>query len=83
MVYKFEEKKKDVEITELAPHVWEIRGPKIEKAFDIKKLNTEEDYYLFANRMRYMGVDKMLRDAGVQDGDTVRLDGFEFEFVEN
>lgn len=83
VVYKFEEKKKDVEITELAPHVWEIRGPKIEKAFDIKKLNTEEDYYLFANRMRYMGVDKMLRDAGVQDGDTVRLDGFEFEFVEN
>ena len=83
VVYKFEEKKKDVEITELAPHVWEIRGPKIEKAFDIKKLNTEEDYYLFANRMRYMGVYKMLRDAGVQDGDTVRLDGFEFEFVEN
>lgn len=83
VVYKFEEKKKDVEITELAPHVWEIRGPKIEKAFDIKKLNTEEDYYLFANRMRYMGVDKMLRDAGVQDGDTVRLDGFEFEFIEN
>lgn len=83
VVYKFEEKKKDVEITELAPHVWEIRGPKIEKSFDIKKLNTEEDYYLFANRMRYMGVDKMLRDAGVQDGDTVRLDGFEFEFVEN
>ena len=66
-----------------APHVWEVSGPKIDKSFDIKKLNTEEDYYLFANRMRYMGIDRMLREAGVEDGDTVQLNGFEFEFVEN
>lgn len=83
VVYKFEEKKKDVEITQLAPHVWQVSGPKIDKTFDIKKLNTEEDYYLFANRMRYMGIDRMLREAGVEDGDTVRLNGFEFEFIEN
>ncbi len=83
VVYKFEERKKDVEIKNIAPHVWEVSGPKIDKSFDIKKLNTEEDYYLFANRMRYMGIDRMLREAGVEDGDTVQLNGFEFEFVEN
>ncbi len=72
-----------MEIKNIAPHVWEVSGPKIDKSFDIKKLNTEEDYYLFANRMRYMGIDRMLREAGVEDGDTVQLNGFEFEFVEN
>ncbi|WP_300941524.1 GTPase ObgE, partial [uncultured Dubosiella sp.] len=82
VVYKFEEKKKDVQITELEPHIWEVSGPKIDKSFDINKLNTEEDYYLFANKMRYMGIDRMLREAGVQDGDTVRINGFEFEFIE-
>ncbi|EOS60575.1 obg family GTPase CgtA [Firmicutes bacterium M10-2] len=83
VVYKYEEKKKEIEINNIEPHVWEVAGPKIEKVFDINKLNTEEDYYLFANKMRYMGIDRMLREAGVQDGDTVRLCGFEFEFVEN
>ena len=56
VVYKFEEKKKDVQITELEPHIWEVSGPKIDKSFDINKLNTEEDYYLFANKMRYMEI---------------------------
>ena len=83
VVYTFEEKKKDVEITQVEDDVWEIKGPRIERNFNITKLNTEEDYYLFANKMRYLGIDRLLRDAGVKDGDTVRIDGFEFEFVEN
>ena len=82
VLYKFEEKKKEIEISEVEPSLWEITGPKIERAFNINKLNTEEDYYNFANRMRYMGIDTMLRNAGCQDGDTVRICGFEFEFIE-
>ncbi|WP_301007646.1 Obg family GTPase CgtA [Faecalibaculum rodentium] len=54
----------------------------MERNFNISKLNTEEDYYLFANRMRYLGIDNLLREAGVKDGDTVRIENFEFEFVE-
>ena len=30
-----------------------------------------------------VGIDTALREAGCQDGDTVRLLGFEFEFIEN
>ena len=82
VLYKFEEKKKEIEIEQVEPGLWEITGPKIERSFNINKLNTEEDYYNFANRMRYMGIDNMLRDAGCQDGDTVRICGFEFEFIE-
>ena len=68
---------------QLEPGLFEVKGPKIERNFDITKLNTEEDYYNFANRMRYMGIDEALRNAGCQDGDTVRMQGFEFDFIEN
>lgn len=83
VVYRFKEKEKDIQIVKLESGLFEVSGPKIDRAFDIKKLNTEEDYYLFANQMRYMGIDSALRKAGCRDGDTVRLKGFEFEFIEN
>lgn len=83
VTYKFEEKEKDIIVTELEPGLWEVTGPKVDRSFDITKLNTEEDYYLFANKMRYLGIDNALRQAGCLDGDTVRLCGFEFEFIEN
>ena len=83
VVYTFTEKPKDIIIEQLDDGTWKVSGPKVEKAFDITKLNTEEDYYNFANKMRYMGIDSALREAGCMDGDTVELCGFEFEFIEN
>ena len=83
VMYTFEEKKKDIIIEQIEPGVWDVSGPKLERVFNIDKLNTEEDFYLFANKMRYLGIDKALREAGCQDGDTVRLCNFEFEFIEN
>lgn len=83
VLYKFEEKQKELEVTQLDDHVWEVTGPRLERNFNIQKLNTEEDFYLFANKMRYLGIDNALREAGCMDGDTVRLCGFEFEFIEN
>ena len=55
----------------------EVSGPRVERVFDIQKLNTEEDYFEFANKMRYLGIDKALREAGCEDGDTVQLLGYE------
>ena len=83
VMYTFEEKKKDILIEKEEDGVWNVSGPRLERVFDINKLNTEEDFYLFANKMRYLGIDTALREAGCQDGDTVRLLGFEFEFIEN
>ena len=83
VVYTFEEKEKDVEVRQLDETTWEVVGPRIDRNFNIQKLNTEEDFYLFANKMRYLGIDNLLREAGCMDGDTVRLCGYEFEFIEN
>ena len=38
---------------------------------------------LYSEIKSYLGIDTALREAGCQDGDTVRLLGFEFEFIEN
>lgn len=83
VMYTFEEKQRDFEVEQIDDHVWKVSGPKIERVFNINKLNTEEDFYNFANKMRYMGIDTALRNAGCMDGDTVQLCGFEFEFIEN
>lgn len=83
VLYTFEEKKSDLIVEQIDDSTWKVSGARIERAFDIQKLNTEDDYFEFANKLRYMGVDTALREAGCQDGDTVQLLGFEFEFIEN
>ena len=83
VTYTLDRKEKEIVIEQIQENVFKVSGPKVERAFDITQLNTEEDYYNFANKMRYMGIDKALRESGCQDGDTVQICGFEFEFIEN
>jgi GTP-binding protein len=82
VTYTFEEKEQPFTITRVEPGRFEVSGPLIRKNFNIDKLNTDEDFYNFANQMRFLGIDKHLRLAGAQDGDVVVLEGYEFEFVE-
>lgn len=82
VTYTFKEKTQDVQVEKVSEGYWRVFGPRVERAFDINKLNTEDDYYNFANRLRYMGIDKKLREAGAEDGDTVEIKGYQFEFIE-
>ncbi len=62
--------------------VLEINGTLIESIFD--KINPDEPDSVrhFHKLLKDMGIIKMLRNAGARDGDTVRLNGEEFDFVE-
>ena len=42
----------------------------------------EESVITFLHMLRTLGLEDALRDAGVEDGDTVRIADTEFEFVE-
>ncbi len=42
----------------------------------------EDSIRRFSRQLRGMGVDEELRKRGAQNGDTVRLLEFEFEFIE-
>ena len=57
-----------------------IRGKEVEKLFRMTKFNTDDAALRFANKLRKMGIDDKLKELGIQEGDTVRILDYEFEF---
>ena len=82
VLYKYEEPKPAFEIKNKGNGRYEVFGDEIERAFNATRFNSDEADQRFARKMRVMGVDQALRDAGCQDGDIIELCGMEFEFVE-
>lgn len=70
------------EIVELDEGVFEIKGERIEKLYRMTNTAHDESMQRFARQMRQMGIDDALRQAGAQDGDTVMLLDFHFEFID-
>ena len=48
----------------------------------MSRFDTNEAVLRFSNKLRKLGIDDELRELGAQDGDTVRILDFEFEFRE-
>lgn len=79
ILYKFQ-KEEPFTITRDYDGVWVVKGKEIEKLLQMTKFNTEEAVVRFANKLRRMGIDQKLVELGVQEGDTVRILDYEFEF---
>ena len=73
VLYKFEPETPIYEVRNLGNGQWELTGEKLERIFRMSKMNTEEDFMRFARKMRKLGIDEALREAGCQDGDTVYI----------
>lgn len=82
VLYKFEEEAPAFQIRNLGNGEWEVYGEQIERNFAMSKLDNEEDFMRFARKMRVMGIDDALREAGCQHGDIVIICKAEFEFIE-
>ncbi|SET82835.1 GTP-binding protein [Oceanobacillus limi] len=82
VVYKYEKEDKGFEITRDDDGAYVLSGVKIEKLFKMTDFARDEAIQRFARQLRTMGVDDALRKRGAEDGDTIRLMDFEFEFVE-
>ncbi len=78
VLYKFKEEK-DFSITK-EDDVFVIRGDEIEKLFKMSRLNTEEAIYRFSRTLMKMGIDDELIAMGIEEGDTVKILDYEFEF---
>lgn len=61
--------------------VYVIKGEDIEKLFRMTNFNTEEAYERFSNKLRRIGVFDELEKMGIEEGDTVRIFDFEFEWT--
>ncbi|WP_411955578.1 GTPase ObgE [Alkalibacillus sp. S2W] len=82
VVYKYEGDDDSFHITRDPDGAYVLSGPKIERLFKMTDFNRDQSVRRFARQMRHMGIDDALRKHGAEEGDTVRLLDFEFEFVE-
>ena len=80
--YTFKEEKKPFEIERQDDGVFNVTGDKIKRLFDMTDFDSDTARFRFARQLRTYGVDDALRKLGVQNGDTVRIFDFEFEFID-
>lgn len=80
VLYTYKEDEKPFTIHNKGNGVWEITGKKVERLVQMASFTTDDGFQRFALQIRNMGIDDALREAGCEDGDTVRLYDFEFEF---
>lgn len=60
--------------------VYIVEGPRIEKMLGYTNLDSEKGFAFFQNFLKDSGILKELEDAGIQEGDTVRMYGLAFEY---
>lgn len=82
VVYTYEgQKKNDFDIKNAGNGLWYVTGEKIERTVAMTSFNSDDAFKRFALKMRNIGLDDALREAGVENGDTVKILDFEFEFM--
>lgn len=69
-----------VECPEDEPGVYVVEGPKIEKMLGYTNLDSEKGFAFFQKFLKDGGILDSLEEAGIAEGDTVRMYGFEFEY---
>lgn len=60
--------------------VWVIKGDEIERIFKMTKFTTEEAFLRFSRKLRKLGIDDKLKELGAEDGDSIRIMDYEFEY---
>ncbi len=61
-------------------HIYIIEGPKIEKMLGYTNLDSEKGFLFFQKFLKESGILEDLEKAGIQEGDTVRMYGFDFDY---
>ena len=77
-----DEEDKPFELHNVGNGNWQITGKKIERMVAMTSLVSDDSLKRLLIKMRNMGVDDALRNAGAQDGDNVAIGEFEFDFYE-
>ena len=57
-----------------------VEGPKIEKMLGYTNLDSEKGFAFFQKFLKDTGILKELEDAGIEEGDTVRMYGLQFDY---
>ena len=60
--------------------IYVVEGPKIEKMLGYTNLDSEKGFAFFQKFLKDTGILQELEDAGIQEGDTVRMYGLQFDY---
>jgi len=82
VMYTFTPEDKQFHITRESDGTWVLTGEKLEKLYQMTNFQFDASVMRFSRQLRGMGVDEALRKRGAKNGDTVRIDTFEFDFVD-
>ncbi|MBQ1526624.1 MAG: GTPase ObgE [Lachnospiraceae bacterium] len=63
--------------------VYRVEGPKIEKMLGYTNLEAEKGFVFFQKFLRDNGIIEDLENLGINEGDTVQIYGYSFEFYAN
>lgn len=67
-------------VEQLDEHTFSVEGPKVEKMLGYTNLDSEKGFLFFQNFLKNTGILKDLENAGIQEGDTVRMYGLQFDY---
>lgn len=79
VLYKFKAEQPFKVIKE-SEHVYVVKGDEIERIYKMTWFVTDEAFLRFSNKLRKLGIDDKLREMGIQNGDTVKILDYEFEY---
>lgn len=79
-VYKPKEDPREFVVTREGAHEWRVSGSAIERAAKMTYWEHDGSLRRFQKIMETLGVEEALRQAGVQEGDTVSIGEFELEW---
>ena len=68
------------EMTREGDNIFVVEGPKIEKMLGYTNLDSEKGFAFFQRFLKDGGIIEALEDAGIEEGDVVKMYGFEFDY---
>lgn len=69
-----------VEKSEEEEDTYIVEGPRIEKMLGYTNLESEKGFQFFQNFLKDNGILEQLEELGIQEGDTVRMYGLQFDY---
>lgn len=68
------------EVWQEEEHVFAVEGPRIERMLGYTNLDSEKGFEFFQKFLKENGILEQLESLGIQDGDTVRMYGLQFDY---
>ena len=78
VLYKFKQEQPFTVIKE--GDVFVVKGDQIEKLLRMTWFSSDEAFIRFSAKMKKMGIDDKLKEMGIENGDTIRILDYEFEY---